>query len=431
MEARNRKSIRLWLTAAAVLMLVWMGMPAAAGDVVFVAPVYLNGLPEYTLAGSAGLANIACDAALDAAGADAALLNGGLFASSLPAGEVTGGELLAAFRTDPELVTTEVTAAELTSALNGLLVYGSPDFPQVAGLRVLAERSLTETGAYCGVVSGLQLDGRQPDDDVLYTLATTAHLAQACHLPRRVQPLGVTLAEAVADYAPSRSAAELTQAASAERICIVSDTIDLSRAASQLLLRVPSPVVLDLTAADMIPDELIYALRGQSRYLCAWWPLEEIPYALCLDGTGIEAPLSVSTSLSVSRQVPSGRKTANTFSGRTVFVDLRGNDTIPEGARTYVDLSGIYPSGMLLFLYYYDDNGDIIPMKESAVVAENGAISLPVAGGMTYVINDRQLNQSALLAPTPQHPWTAAIAAVWVIFGLWVLYAIFWRRRPQ
>lgn len=412
-----------------MLLFVMMSSPAAAGDVVLTTPVYLNGLPEYTLTGSSGLGNVACDAVLAAAKADVAVLNGGLFSSSLPAGQVTYAELEAALRQDADLITTELTGAEITGMLNDLLVCGSENFPQVGGIRVLAERSLTESGSFCGTVTDLEVGGAASGSNQLYSVVTTRELAEACHLPRQTQPLGQTLLEAIVSYGAEASGPQIEAAADAQRLCIVSDTIDLAQAASQLMLRVPSPVVLGLNRPDMIPDALIYALQGQDRWLCAWFPLQEIPYALCIDGAAVTEPVSVPTDVAITQDVPRGRKTANTLSEKTVFVDLRDSGNIPEGSEVFLDLSGIYPDGMLLFLYYYDDNGDIVPLEPGTATAENGIISLPAASGLTYIINDRQLNQAALQAPAPQHPWTAGVVCVYIAFTLWIVWA--WRRRQR
>ncbi|MBD5560280.1 MAG: hypothetical protein HDQ87_08005 [Clostridia bacterium] len=431
METKRKNWKQAVLAAVLGGLIMMIVLPAArAGDVIMTAPVYLNGLPEYTLYGSAGLANVACDAVLAAAEADVAVLNGGLFASSLPAGPVTWGEFGAAMKSDPQLIRTQVTGAELTSLLNDLLVYGSEYFPQVAGIEVQAARSLNEQGDFCGTVSALAVGRAQAEPAALYSLVTTEELySSVLHLPRQQEPLDFSIADAAAAYGAAADARAIEQAAVAQRIAIVSDTIDLTRAAAQLMLRVPSPVVLGLTQPDLIPDTLVYALQGQDRFLCTWFPLAEIPYALCLHGSGIEEPRSVATELAVSQEVPSGRKTANTFSDSTVFVDLRENETIPPGSRISVDLSGIYPAGMLLYLYYYDENGDIVPLQAEPVIAENGSIILPAESGMTYVINDRQLNQSALLIPTPAHPWWGAVAAVFVLFALWMVLVL--RRRAR
>lgn len=431
MRTANRYRMR---RTAAVCALVFLltAATALAGDVVMTAPVYLNGLPEYTRTGSAGLANVACDAALDAAGTDVALLNGGLLAGSLPAGAITYGQLAEAFTGDPDLVVTEVTGSELTILLNDLLVYGSDSFPQLAGARVMGERSLTADGEVCGVVTELEVQGSPVEAGTLYRLVTTQELyADVYHLPREAVPAGCTVLEALTAYGSAASPSALDEAARAQRIQIISESINVPLAAAQLVLPVPTPVVCDLSRPDVIPDTLTYALMGQDRFLCADFPLPEIPYTLCLNGTALADPVSVDTELTVSQTVPPGRKTANTFSKKTVFVDLRGNETVPEGSLVRVSLENIYPPGMLLFLYCYDDNGDIIPLEHSAVIAEDAAVTFPVTGGMTYVINDRELNQSALLPPTPQHPWTGAIAAVFAVFCVWIVFAVLRIRRRR
>lgn len=81
--------------------------------------------------------DIVSDAIRHAAGADVALVNGGAIRNECPAGKITRGDIIAMCPYDNNIVTLEITGAQIEAVLNSSLQYLPKlhgNFPQVSGI---------------------------------------------------------------------------------------------------------------------------------------------------------------------------------------------------------------------------------------------------------------------------------------------------------
>lgn len=140
------------------------------------APFDLDGARERVRSGSTNMGRIICASMMEAAGADAALLNGGSIRGSIPAGDVTKGQLLSVLPYGNYIYTVEIMGKDLLDALNHGL--GQPDagaFPQFWGMEVTArETELTGsdgTKKKARAVESLLIGGAPLANDKKYTIA--------------------------------------------------------------------------------------------------------------------------------------------------------------------------------------------------------------------------------------------------------------------
>lgn len=420
---------------------------AAAGNntAAFDCPVFLNGEPVYSRTGSAGLLSVAADAVREAFGADAAVLPASCAGGSLSEGPVEAGDLAAVFSADEVLVHVQVSGSELCALLNEMMTFGSPLFPHISGVYVRAERILDENGHYAGRVEYVQQGGEivaarsAESSSTAYSalgveldVITTADIARkATWLEARAVPQDGTIAQYLTDYMRRTPDAAITYYADSQRLVVVSDTIDAQLAISKLSLPVPSPVVVNLSQPAMVADTIMYALSGQDRNLVCRIVGTKIPYALAVSGLLARDPVSLDTTVSVTQTLPPGRKTANTFDENTVFADLSRNNTVPDGSVLSVDLTGIYSSETVLHIYYYDANGDIVPLDAHPIVDANGWVSFPVDASVTYILNARELDSTAFEPPTTARPYTLGIIIIFGAFLIWFFLFIAVRQKRK
>ncbi|MFB5763309.1 5'-nucleotidase C-terminal domain-containing protein [Paenibacillus medicaginis] len=133
--------------------------------------VNLNGERENVRAGETNLGDLVADAIRDVSGADVALTNGGGIRTSIPAGDVTKGQVISVLPFGNQVVTLEVTGADIKAALeNGVSAYPEPSggFPQVSGMTFKIDTS----AAAGSRVTSLMIDGKPYDPAATYTLAT-------------------------------------------------------------------------------------------------------------------------------------------------------------------------------------------------------------------------------------------------------------------
>ncbi|MFM9276486.1 5'-nucleotidase C-terminal domain-containing protein [Paenibacillus jiagnxiensis] len=133
--------------------------------------VNLNGEREHVRAGETNLGDLIADAIRDVSGADVALTNGGGIRTSIPAGDVTKGQVISVLPFGNQVVTLEVTGADIKAALeNGVSAYPEPSggFPQVSGMTFQIDTS----AAAGSRVTSLMIGGKPYDPAVKYTLAT-------------------------------------------------------------------------------------------------------------------------------------------------------------------------------------------------------------------------------------------------------------------
>ena len=140
------------------------------------AGVELVGAREAVRTGETNLGNLAADAFRSAAGTDAALINGGSIRESIPAGEITKGQLAAVFPFGNYVVTMDVTGAQLTAMLeHGVSLSPAADgrFPQVSGLTFKFDPA-QPVGSR---VFDVKVNGETLDAEKIYSLATNNYIA--------------------------------------------------------------------------------------------------------------------------------------------------------------------------------------------------------------------------------------------------------------
>ncbi|MNZ85707.1 Trifunctional nucleotide phosphoesterase protein YfkN precursor [compost metagenome] len=138
--------------------------------------VALEGAREKVRAGETNLGNLLTDALLDITGADVALTNGGGIRASIDEGVITKGEVITVLPFGNQIVTLEVTGADIKAALeNGVSDYPNPKgaFPHVSGITFKIDPS----AAAGERVHSILLDGKELDDAAKYMLATNDFLA--------------------------------------------------------------------------------------------------------------------------------------------------------------------------------------------------------------------------------------------------------------
>lgn len=406
-------------------------------------PVFLNGESVYTETGDASLLSIAADAARSMASAEAAVLPAACARGSLTAGSA-GMERIKGVLRDDMLVTASVSPSELAELINDCALYGQEMFPHVSGVTVWAERTLDADGSYRGRVYRIDrgtetlaalpvqehaaYSGQYSTTDIMLKLVTTRELAESLPwLSVRSSDTDLGLTDAFIQHLTKTSPSAITQDAETPRLIILSDVIDTSLVLEKILADVPSPVAANLTRPDTVPDAVMYELGGQDRNLICRICRFDLPYALCINGASITAPQNVSTSVSISQTVPQGRKTANIFDDETIFVDLRDNDTLPPSTTLSAYVSKVYDPGTVLYVYRYEENGDIGTLVMSGAVDRFGCITFPIEPSSTYVINSRALDSAAFALPTAKHPYIAGVVLICAAYAVW--FVVFIARR--
>ena len=113
---------------------------------------------------------------LEATGADVAITNGGGIRASIPAGDITVGQIITTFPFGNYVVILETTGQDLLDAMeHGLRVYPEPNggFPQIAGMTVKFDPA-REPGSR---VVELLVNGEPVDPEKTYIMATNNFLA--------------------------------------------------------------------------------------------------------------------------------------------------------------------------------------------------------------------------------------------------------------
>ena len=136
--------------------------------VLMTSPFDLDGARERIRSTSTNLGRILCASFVDATGADAALINGGSVRDSIPAGEVTKGELLSVLPYGNYIYTIEISGQDMLDALNhGLSEPGDGAFPQFWGMEI--EARVKDNGGF--EVESVTIGGKELDPNGTYTLA--------------------------------------------------------------------------------------------------------------------------------------------------------------------------------------------------------------------------------------------------------------------
>jgi 2',3'-cyclic-nucleotide 2'-phosphodiesterase (5'-nucleotidase family) len=107
-------------------------------------PIALDGARERVRRGSTNLGRLICASLMSGAGADAAIVNGGMIRDSIPSGDITKGVLLTVLPYGNYVFTVEMTGKDLKDALNhGFASPGAGAFPQFYGMSVTANKKET------------------------------------------------------------------------------------------------------------------------------------------------------------------------------------------------------------------------------------------------------------------------------------------------
>ncbi|WP_319369836.1 5'-nucleotidase C-terminal domain-containing protein [uncultured Ilyobacter sp.] len=140
-------------------------------------PVTLNGEREFVRTGETNLANMITEAMLWKTGADIALTNGGGIRASIPAGEITVGEIISVLPFGNYVVTKEIKGSEVIEAIeHGISDYPATKgaFPQIAGMRVKFDPSKAPGER---VVEAAMNGGEKIISDAKYLVATNDFIA--------------------------------------------------------------------------------------------------------------------------------------------------------------------------------------------------------------------------------------------------------------
>ncbi len=106
-------------------------------EVVGSTPVDLDGEEAHVRTSETNLGDLSADSLIYATGADMAILNGGAIRTSIPAGDITRGNLITVFPFGNYIITKEVSGEAILAALeHGVSGYPAEQgaFPQVAGI---------------------------------------------------------------------------------------------------------------------------------------------------------------------------------------------------------------------------------------------------------------------------------------------------------
>lgn len=151
-------------------------MEVVASEVVGHTAVDLDGERETNRSQETNLGDLITEAMLAETGADVALTNGGGIRASIPAGDITLGQVITTFPFGNYVVTIEATGQDLIDAMeNGLSDYPELKgaFPQIAGMTVTFD---PKQPAGSRVVE-LKVGGNPVDPAAVYTLATNNFMA--------------------------------------------------------------------------------------------------------------------------------------------------------------------------------------------------------------------------------------------------------------
>ena len=147
-----------------------------SGVVVGTSSVDLDGERETNRTSETNLGDLITDAMIAATGADVAITNGGGIRASIPAGDITLGQIITTFPFGNYVVTLETPGQDIIDALeHGLSVYPEPNggFPQISGMTVKFDPT-KEPGSR---VVEILVNGEAVDPAKTYTLATNNFMA--------------------------------------------------------------------------------------------------------------------------------------------------------------------------------------------------------------------------------------------------------------
>ncbi|MCW4013146.1 MAG: 5'-nucleotidase C-terminal domain-containing protein, partial [Candidatus Bathyarchaeota archaeon] len=172
-------------------------------EVVAYTPVYLDGERNNVRTKPTNLGNMIAKAMVEATGADVAFTNGGGIRASIPAGEVTRGDIITVLPFNNTVVVVEVTGQDIYDALEwgySRLPESNGGFPQTANMGIVYSR-FSDPG---NRIKRVLINGKVVDRSATYTLATNDFMAAGgdgyTMLNRPIVMYGVGLDEVLTDY---------------------------------------------------------------------------------------------------------------------------------------------------------------------------------------------------------------------------------------
>jgi 2',3'-cyclic-nucleotide 2'-phosphodiesterase (5'-nucleotidase family) len=149
---------------------------AVTSEIIGETAVILDGERGSVRTGETNLGNLITDAILYATDADVVITNGGGIRASIPAGEITVGDVITVLPFGNYIITKEIPGEDILAALeHGIDSYPSTKgaFPHIAGIEVVFDAG-GEPGDRLVEVT---IDGEELDPDEIYVLATNDFMA--------------------------------------------------------------------------------------------------------------------------------------------------------------------------------------------------------------------------------------------------------------
>ena len=172
-------------------------------EVVAYTPVALDGERGNVRTKPTNLGNMIAKAMIEATGADVALTNGGGIRASIPAGDVTRGDIITVLPFNNTVVVVEVTGQDIYDALEwgySRLPESNGGFPQTANMSIVYSR-FSDPGSR---IKRVLVNGKSIDRDATYKLATNDFMAAGgdgyTMLDKPVVMYGRGLDEVLTDY---------------------------------------------------------------------------------------------------------------------------------------------------------------------------------------------------------------------------------------
>ncbi|PZD93050.1 hypothetical protein DNH61_25035 [Paenibacillus sambharensis] len=154
---------------------------SAIKDVVIgTTPIALEGERTMVRSGETNLGRLITSAMLDESGAQIAITNGGGIRNSIPAGDITKGQVLDVLPFGNYIITKSLTGAQIKAALEQGMAFGAGSFPHVAGMTVTVEKYTVMSGSTPvekGRVKAITVNGQQMSDTESYVVATNDFMA--------------------------------------------------------------------------------------------------------------------------------------------------------------------------------------------------------------------------------------------------------------
>jgi 2',3'-cyclic-nucleotide 2'-phosphodiesterase (5'-nucleotidase family) len=172
-------------------------------EVVAYTPVFLDGERNNVRTKPTNLGNMIAQAMVEATGADVAFTNGGGIRASIPAGDVTRGDIITVLPFNNTVVVIEVTGQDIYDALEwgySRLPESNGGFPQTANMGIVYSR-FSDPG---NRIKRVLINGKVVDRNATYRLATNDFMAAGgdgyTMFNKPIVMYGVGLDEVLTDY---------------------------------------------------------------------------------------------------------------------------------------------------------------------------------------------------------------------------------------